>query len=154
MTDSASPAVRFAGCVCGRVRIRVEGEPYRVGLCHCLDCRKTHAAPFKAFAVFPTARVTVTAASGTGLGIQELGGFNVSSEDRQFFCTTCGSHLFGQENGSDEIELHLGSFDEVDAWAPTYETWVKRRESCLGELPTIRHRYVENRTGAQRYENE
>jgi hypothetical protein len=32
---------RFTGsCLCGNVRIVASGLPYRVGLCHCLDCRK------------------------------------------------------------------------------------------------------------------
>src|SRR5688572_17043216 len=33
------------GCLCGNVRIVASGLPYRVGLCHCLDCRKHHGAP-------------------------------------------------------------------------------------------------------------
>ena len=33
------------GCLCGDVRIVAAGRPYRVGLCHCLDCRKL-MAPF------------------------------------------------------------------------------------------------------------
>ena len=34
---------RFTGgCLCGNVRIVASGLPYRVGLCHCLDCRKHH----------------------------------------------------------------------------------------------------------------
>jgi hypothetical protein len=28
------------GCACGKVRFEVRGEPYRVGVCHCLTCRK------------------------------------------------------------------------------------------------------------------
>jgi hypothetical protein len=32
---------RFTGgCLCGSVRIVASGRPYRVGVCHCLDCRK------------------------------------------------------------------------------------------------------------------
>ncbi len=34
------------GCLCGNVRIVAKGRPYRVGLCHCLDCRKHHGAIF------------------------------------------------------------------------------------------------------------
>jgi hypothetical protein len=26
------------GCLCGNVRMVASGRPYRVGLCHCLDC--------------------------------------------------------------------------------------------------------------------
>ena len=35
---SDNPAT--GGCPCGAVRIEAAGAPYRVGLCHCLDCRK------------------------------------------------------------------------------------------------------------------
>ncbi len=52
---------RFTGgCLCGNVRIEASGLPYRVGLCHCLDCRKHHGAPFfHASAVFPQDAVTI-----------------------------------------------------------------------------------------------
>jgi hypothetical protein len=47
------------GCLCGDVRITASGEPYRVGICHCLDCRKHHGALFDASAIFPDEAVTV-----------------------------------------------------------------------------------------------
>ncbi len=47
------------GCVCGNVRFVASGRPYRVGLCHCLDCRKYHGALFHASAVFPRDAVTI-----------------------------------------------------------------------------------------------
>ena len=34
------------GCLCGNVRIVAIGRPCRVGLCHCLGCRKHHGAIF------------------------------------------------------------------------------------------------------------
>ena len=51
---------RFTGgCLCGKVRIVASGRPYRVGLCHCLDCRKHHGALFYAAAIFPQEAVTI-----------------------------------------------------------------------------------------------
>ena len=47
------------GCLCGNVRIVASGLPYRVGLCHCLDCRKHHGALFHTSAVFPQDAVTI-----------------------------------------------------------------------------------------------
>jgi hypothetical protein len=52
------------GCACGAVRFVAEGEPYRVGLCHCFDCRKQHGAPFGAFALMPSASDTAIAPPG------------------------------------------------------------------------------------------
>ena len=51
---------RFTGgCLCGNVRIVASGRPYRVGLCHCLDCRKHHGALFHASAIFPQDAVKI-----------------------------------------------------------------------------------------------
>jgi hypothetical protein len=47
------------GCLCGSVRIVATGRPYRVGICHCRDCRKHHGAFFHASAIFPQDAVTV-----------------------------------------------------------------------------------------------
>ena len=45
---------RFTGgCLCGSVRIVASGRPYRVGVCHYLDCRQLHGALFDASAIFP-----------------------------------------------------------------------------------------------------
>lgn len=47
------------GCLCGSVRIVASGRPYRVGPCHCPDCRGHHGALFHAAAVFPEAAETI-----------------------------------------------------------------------------------------------
>ena len=60
---------RFTGgCLCGNVRIVASGLPYRVGLCHCLDCRKHHGALFHASAVFPQDAVTIDGEARDYLG--------------------------------------------------------------------------------------
>ena len=46
--------------LCGAVRIEIAAAPYRVGICHCLDCRKRQGTIFNTFAVFPMDAVTVT----------------------------------------------------------------------------------------------
>ncbi len=51
---------RFTGgCLCGNIRFVASGRPYRVGICHCLDCRKHHGALFHASAIFPQDAVTI-----------------------------------------------------------------------------------------------
>ena len=103
------------GCLCGKVRFRASGAPDRVGLCHCLNCRKHHGAVFYAAAIFPERAVTVTG--------------DTASYQGRHFCPTCGSSVFAQTG--DEIELHLGALDDPDQFRPTYELWTCRRESWL-----------------------
>lgn len=111
------------GCLCGNVRFVAEGEPYRVGLCHCLDCRKHHGALFHASAVFPQDAVTVEGQTGAYQG--------------RSFCPRCGSSVFSQSG--DEMELHLGALDAPDQLKPTYELWTIRREAWLPEFPISSH---------------
>ena len=122
------------GCLCGDVRIVASGEPYRVGICHCLDCRKHHGALFHASAIFPADAVTVEGET------REYAG--------RHFCPRCGSSVFGKSE--DEVEVDLGTLDAIDQFRPTYELWTIRRESWLPEFP-LQRRYERDR-GDGRFE--
>ena len=124
------------GCLCGDVRLVATGQPYRVGLCHCLDCRKHHGALFYAAAIFPEAAVTIEGETRDYRG--------------RHFCPRCGSSVFARF--ADEIEVHLGSLDAPDQWVPSYENWVVRRESWLPPFPLARH-YAHDREGTGRSED-
>lgn len=123
------------GCFCGAVRIEITAAPYRVGICHCLDCRKRQGVIFHSFAVFPLDAVTV---------IGETRSFKT-----RHFCPTCGSPLF--DRWDDELELHLGCLDHPSQFTPTYECWTIRREAWLPPLPTSA-RYERDRKGTGRSE--
>jgi hypothetical protein len=123
------------GCLCGRVRIAASGRPYRIGICHCLDCRKHHGALFHASAIFPEEAVVI---EGEVRGYQG-----------RYFCPHCGSPVFGRTG--DEIEVNLGSLDSPDQFMPTYEIWNVRREKWLPPFP-VKRRYDRNREAAGRFE--
>lgn len=128
---------RFTGgCLCGDVRITASGAPYRVGLCHCLDCRKHHGALFSASAIFPDSAVTIKGEPRDYHG--------------RFFCSRCGSSVFARTG--DEIEVHLGSLDAPDQLPPTYENWTVRREAWLPPFP-LKTRYARDREAAGRSED-
>ena len=116
------------GCLCGKVRVEAKGAPYRVGVCHCLDCRKHHGALFHASAIFPEAAVTVTG--------------ETRARNGRHFCPACGSPVFGRSG--DETEVNLGALDAPDRFRPTYELWTIRRESWLPPIPAARQ-YERNR---------
>ena len=107
---------RFTGgCLCGAVRLVASGKPDRVGVCHCLDCRKHHGALFYAAAIFPETAVAIEGETRAFKG--------------RHFCPECGSSVFACTG--DEVEVHLGSLDVPDQLTPTYECWTIRRESFL-----------------------
>lgn len=123
------------GCLCGNVRITASGEPYRVGLCHCLDCRKHHGALFYACAVFPEAAVTLEGETQAYAG--------------RHFCPRCGASVFGRNK--DEIEIPVGALDAIDQLVPTYECWTVRREGWLPPFNLAR-RYEGDRDQSSRHE--
>src|SRR5438132_2232528 len=127
------------GPIHGRLPLRQRpncgvGTPYRVGLCHCLDCRKHHGALFHASAVFPQNAVTIDGETRDYAG--------------RFFCPRCGSSVFART--ADEIEVNLGSLDAPDQLMPTYESWIVRRESWLPPFPLTR-RYEHDRDATGRF---
>src|SRR5256885_8293656 len=127
---------RFTGgCLCGDVRVVASGRPYRVGLCHCLDCRKHHGALFGASAIFPEDAVTITGEAREYAGRASCSGVPQTPSARHF-CPRCGSSVFGRSG--DEIEVHLGSPGAPDPLMPTYELWTVRRESWLPPVPVMR----------------
>lgn len=118
------------GCLCGEVRLSASGQPRRVGICHCLDCRKHHGALFHASAIFAEAAVRISGET------QHYAG--------RHFCPRCGSSVFSRTG--DEVELHLGALDAPNAFQPSYELWVCRRERWLPPFP-VAERHAGDRPG-------
>jgi hypothetical protein len=123
------------GCLCGNVRVMASGRPNRVGLCHCLDCRKHHGALFHAAAIFPIDAVAIEGETRDYAG--------------RHFCPRCGSSVFARSG--DEIEVSLGSLDAPDQLKPTYELWTIRREAWLPPFP-VSKRYQRDRDATSRFE--
>lgn len=109
------------GCLCEAVRLVARGRPVRVGLCHCLDCRKHHGALFYAAAIFHKDAVTIDGETRDYKG--------------RHFCPRCGSSVFARS--ADEIEVHLGTLDAPDQLVPSYECWTLRREHWLPDFPLL-----------------
>ena len=124
------------GCLCGDIRLVATGRPHRVGLCHCLDCRKHHGALFFAAAIFPEESVTIVGDTGAYQG--------------RHFCPRCGSSVFNRFG--DEVEVHLGTLDSPDQLTPTYQCWAIRRESWLPPFP-LKRSYPRDRDIAGPFED-
>lgn len=129
---SIKPEMCFVtgGCLCGRMRFAASGAPLRVGICHCMDCRKHHGALFHASAIYLDASVQFWGETRTYAG--------------RSFCPVCGSSVFSRSPG--EVELHLGAMDHPDLFTPTYELWTDRRDAWLPQFD-VTERYARDRSG-------
>jgi hypothetical protein len=112
-------ADKTGSCRCGSVNYGVTGEPLRIGICHCTDCRQESGSAFTFFGIWPA-----SAFSSTG---------ETADHEGRRFCPVCGSRMFSVDDV--EAEIKLGSLsDAPTGMRPSYELWVKRRESWLGPL--------------------
>lgn len=104
------------GCQCGDVRYSIEGDPVMSALCHCTQCRRAHAAPAVAWAMFADAQVRFT--NGTARQFQS------SAEAQRGFCARCGSQItFTADYLPGLIDIAIGSLDDPEAIAPTLHCW-------------------------------
>lgn len=112
--------LRSGACQCGAVRYQVAGEPLRIGICHCTDCRQSSGSAFTMFAIWPRS------------AFQSEGQY--SAYKGRSFCRDCGSRLFSLT--ADEAEIMCGTLHDAPTdMLPAYELWTPRREPWLLHLP-------------------
>lgn len=118
-SDADGTRLRQGGCSCGAMRFTLRGEPLKVGICHCTECRKATGVVAMGYADWPSAAFTVTGEVRTYRG--------------RSFCPVCGSRLF--HPGEDGVEILLGALDEAPGdLRPTREGWIIRREAWLAPI--------------------
>lgn len=81
------------GCLCGRVRYRIDGPLSAADNCHCSMCRRQHGAAFATYAdLDPDDFAWVS-------GEDHLKIFEADTGAGWCFCRECGSSLAATENG-------------------------------------------------------
>ena len=64
--------------------------------------------------------------------------YRSSPQARRQFCADCGASLFWSEDGSGEVDVFLGTFDDPARHRPpTFAIWTKHRVPWLGDLPFV-----------------
>ena len=135
--NSVHAIERTGGCLCGKIRYRVTGEP-RVHYCHCDMCRRATGSAFAVLAWLRSAGVSWQSEEPTYRRSSPLA--------QRGFCRACGTPLtLAYDAAIDEIALHVGTFDNPAELEPQYNhgsaqrlSWV----SCGLDLP---HRNTEER---------
>lgn len=108
------------GCQCGRIRYRAEGAPLMAALCHCSMCRRAHAAPSVAWAMFAEGQVLFEG--------EKPQPYASSPGCTRSFCPRCGTQIsFAAEYIPGLVDIAIGSLDNPDAIAPTFHYWDARR---------------------------
>jgi hypothetical protein len=91
-------------CLCGAVRFSASGPFEHAEACHCSQCARWTGSFFVS--------TTVRRSDLNFLNNDTLKWFNSSATGRRGFCTTCGSSLFWERVGGEEIDILAGSLDQ------------------------------------------
>ena len=112
------------GCLCGRVRYTVTGEPAFSGLCHCRNCQRYTGSAFEALIAFPAASVSVQG---------ELKTYDDTGDSGQpvhrRFCPNCGSGVVNEVDVLPGVTIVLaGTLDDPAAFKPTMDVYWSRAQ--------------------------
>ena len=107
------------GCLCGRVRYTVTGEPAFSGLCHCRNCQRYTGSAFEALIAFPAASVSVQG---------ELKTYDDTGDSGQpvhrRFCPNCGSGVVNEVDVLPGVTIVLaGTLDDPAAFKPAMDVY-------------------------------
>ncbi len=116
---SDTPSLQ-GGCQCQSVRYQLSGEPAIRALCHCTMCRRAHAAPAVAWAMYEASQVTFTHDTPAA--------YASSPGATRHFCARCGTQIgFTADYLPGMIDIAVGSLDEPAQLAPTLHFWTSER---------------------------
>jgi hypothetical protein len=103
-----------------------EGEPVRVGVCHCLACQQRTGSIFGVQARFPRDRVTHEGPSREYVRVGD-DGWRI----RFRFCPECGSTVWYTIDDAepDLVGVPVGGFADPTFPPPTYSVYEKRRHA-------------------------
>ena len=128
---------RAASCRCGQLRATVTGEPVRLSVCHCLNCKKRSGSAFAVQARWPAEQVTIEGESKT---FDKAGD---SGNPATFhFCPDCGSDVYYVIDGKFDglVAIPLGAFDDPFFARPDYSVWEQRKHDWVEIAgPDIEH---------------
>jgi hypothetical protein len=131
---------RDASCSCGRLRIRVEGDPVRISVCHCLACQRRTGSAFGVQARFPADRAEISGEHRRYVRLADEDG-----EERAFhFCPACGATVFYTTGAApDLIAVAVGCFGDPAFPAPWVSVWESRRHAWVTLADAIVHEHAD-----------
>ena len=126
-----------ASCRCGQLKATLTGEPVRVSVCHCLNCKKRSGSAFAVQARWPAEHVTIEGQSGSFVKVADSG-----NSATFHFCPECGSDVYYENEGKFEglIAIPLGAFDDPYFLQPRFSVWEHRKHDWVEILgPDVEH---------------
>ena len=101
-------------CLCGQLKISVDGDPVVMVHCCCTDCQKASGGGHMSNARFRKEDVTITGEYATFGVVAKSGNTNY-----RHFCPTCGGRGFGTNSGRPGlVNVSVGIFEDSSWFEP------------------------------------
>jgi hypothetical protein len=123
---------RTASCRCGQLSATVTGEPVRISVCHCLNCKKRSGSAFAVQARWPRDQVSIQGQSKTFVIVADSG-----NRATFHFCPECGSDVHYEIDGkfddkfNELVAIPLGAFDDPYFLKPRFSVWEVRKHDWV-----------------------
>ena len=119
---------RAASCRCGQLKVSVTGEPVRVSVCHCLDCKKRSGSAFAVQARWPAEQFKSEGQSKTWTHHADSG-----NRITHHLCPECGSSMHYVIEGKFDglVAIPLGAFDDPYFASPKFSVWEERKNDWV-----------------------
>jgi hypothetical protein len=109
---------------------RCAGEPVRISVCHCLECKKRSGSAFSAQARWPEAQVTLSGEAKIWERVADSG-----HRATYRFCPHCGSTIaYVIEGWPGVIAVPIGAFADPDFPAPGFSVYEHRQHPWVAIL--------------------
>ena len=125
---------RLATCSCGQLTATVSAAPFRVSVCHCLDCQRRTGSAFAVQARFSSDSVHISGASTAYVRVGEEG-----CRPTFHFCPHCSATVYYQRDGDADTIIPIGAFADPGFPAPTRSVWEEDQHSWVSLHGDIKH---------------
>ena len=128
-------STRTASCSCGKLRVEVQGKPFRISVCHCLACQKRTGSVFGAQARFDSSGF-----KATGAATEYVRAGDEGTKFRFRFCPECGATVYYTAEGRDDVvAVPVGAFADPAFPSPTVSVYERRKHPWLQVPDAFEH---------------
>lgn len=107
------------GCHCKAIQFETTQEPFWVGACYCIDCRKISGAPYVVWVGYNTPDIKLQ-------GNPKI--YSSSEKVNRSFCENCGSsYSYQYKDNAEKIFLPIGIFDDASNFKIKKHIWVSQK---------------------------
>lgn len=115
--------------------LKIDGDPVRVSICHCLACQRRTGSPFGVQARFRESDVTISGDASEYVRTGDSGG-----RLHFYFCPSCGSTVYYRfERIGGFVGVPVGAFADPSFPSPAFSVYEARQHHWVLVPESVEH---------------